>query len=296
MNLPLPRKLENAGARDVHELAEHSFKFSNDVVEYLRLLEQENTELAARVAELEAGGVGWALADGLFHWNPDVEPATPGSDSLWFPGASWTGFTEWDPSTSQTWDVDTTKRMGRVVQTGNGALRWGGMYRAIPDSEFVVYTQLNSIVTSAAGGSAAGLLVAADIAGSPGTANFFTNDITYASGAPQTTVRAREWTQFDGATVSSTNAGDRPHPTHFRCRVDGTDVMSDYSHNGITWIHYDTTTVTFTPAYFGVAMVQVDNTVQGTALFRYLQTYSGAGTSGINATAIGRAMTLPIYP
>lgn len=295
----LPKLLEYAGRELPKEIAALTREWASGVQDVLRALksgqELHDSQIAALQADL-AAGTGWSPSEGVFQWFPDMEPASPGSDSIYFPSSSWTGWTEWDPGTCQTWDVDTTRRMGRGALTGNGGIRWGGMYKAIPGSEFSFCAQISTLCTSGAGGTANGLLVAGDISGSPTTANFLTNDITYASGAPQVNVRAREWDAYNGATVSSTNAGERPHPTHFRCRVNGTSVSSDYSHNGVTWIHYDTTTVTFTPAYFGVAGLEVNNAVTSTMLVRYIQTFSGAGSSAYNANFPGRAASLPIYP
>lgn len=258
----------------------------------------EFAALEARVTALEAA-TNWELADGLWHWNADAEPASPGATSLYFPTSSWTGFTEWDPGSTATWDVDTTRRLGRAACTGNGGIRWTGMYAAIPASEFVVYTQCNLLTQYSTSGAAAGLFVAGDIVGSPTTADFRTLDTTRVAGLTlSSTVRARDWDAYNGTPSSTDTAPAGPYP-YLRMRVSGTTVHSDISANGLDWAAIGSTsrTVGFTPAYYGVVALEVTNGVTSQALFRYILTASGAGTSAYDyVPPAGRGIALPIFP
>lgn len=297
----LPKLLDYAGRELPREIAALTREWASGAQDVLRALksgqELHDRQIAALQADL-AAGTGWDPADGLFHWNPDAEPASPGSDSLWFPSSSWTGFTEWDAGNAATWDVDTTRRMGRGASTGDGNIRWSGMYRAIPASEFVVYTQCNLLTEYSVTAAAAGLFVAGDIAGSPTTADFRTLDTTRVAGnSLSSTVRARDWDAYNGTPSASDTAPAGPAP-YLRMRVSGTTVHSDISINGVDWaaLGASARTVGFTPAYFGVAALEVTNGVTSKALFRFIQTYSGTGSSAYDATAIGRGVSLPIYP
>lgn len=235
------------------------------------------------VAPVSAGGTA-------FNWEPNAPPDSPGSDDIYFENGDWGSFSEWDPSGSIAVSVDSTSRMGKLVQTGNGNIRWGGMYRPVPASEFAFAAQVNIVTPSGTSAQAVGIMVAGDIVGNPTTADFRTCDMVHATGN-EPVVRARSWDAYNGNASSTTSVTSGA--LYFRARVNSTTCHMDYSFNGVEWIRVDVVTLGFTPAYYGVVILALESGAESTARIRFVKTFSGAGSAGYDSTKLGRGVLLP---
>lgn len=225
---------------------------------------------------------------GIQSWYPDAPPASAHScDDEMDGGSVDAKWTEWDPSDSVTFSMDTTRHMLKCVQTGNGGVRWAGLYQAVPASEFAIYAKVHPIYASPqTNGMGLGIFVSDDIATNPTTADFREIDLgmsTNSFGGIQT----RTWTAYNGTASATFTKSLFPTP-YLRIRCNGTTFLSESSPDGVTWFTIDNATLGFTPTHMGICFVVTQNTIEGTGLVSFFRVFSGAGTSGYHSTHIGR--------
>jgi hypothetical protein len=217
-------------------------------------------------------------------WWSDIAPASPESENDEFNGASLHArWSTWDPGTFTTVTIDTTRETLKLAATGVGGApgRWGGIYQPVPGSEFAVYAKLSAI---SSGTMAAGLFLSEDLDSAPATADFRTAEVVWSTDMRW---EARTWPAYNSSTVSaSTTRSALPLGAYVRVRVNGTSCSTDFSSDGVNWANFATVTLGFTPVHMGLALSQ-NAASQGILLVDFFRVFSGAGTSGIDATKIG---------
>ena len=231
------------------------------------------------------GQGNWISAPGIGQvWSADVPPTSAhASDDEMASGSVDAKWTEWDPGSAVTITMDTTRRMMKMVHVGTGTIQWGGVRQAVPASEFTAYTRVGILNNTGASGFAAGLFVSDNIASSPTTADFRTTD--HGSSNAGFSINGRTWSAYNGS--ASATAVRTLLAVYMRVRVNGTSHTSEFSVDGVTWHFLSTVTLGFTPTHFGIAIGGIDNAVTTYAYFRFFRVFSGAGSSGVDATYIG---------
>ena len=234
------------------------------------------------------GDAAWAVPGGVGGvnvWLPDAPPSSPSAYDDEFTAGSLGGiWSTWDPSSSHTITVDTTRRMLKIVQTGNAGTRWGGIYQAVPASEFAIIAKVSLLNQNGASGYAMGVFVSENISSSPTTADFRTCDL--ANNDTASNIFTRTWSAYNGSSSASTNR--QYLANYLRIRCNGTSCKSDYSLDGIGWVQFASVTLGFTPTHMGIALNASDNTLEATGYCDFFRVASGAGTSAYNGFAIGR--------
>ncbi len=215
-------------------------------------------------------------------WLPDAPPLVP--HALDYNGGSdISGFTEWDiigvlaPSAANGHMV--------LTYTSNGGGPQAGMYKAKPaSSEYVIYQKMD-VVTAGALVNRYGIALFQNPAVTLGDNDVLVTVMPIA-GAGQ----VYSYGNQDYAAFATTRASAVFGPvSYLRVRVNGTTIAHDFSHNGIFWINLVTFTAAFTATHFGPFIQSSNgNTVVTTGLMRFVRVFEGAGTSGFNATRIGR--------
>lgn len=229
------------------------------------------------------GGYATPGIGGVQVWFPGAPPSSPSAYDDEFDSVSGLWST-WDPGTMlSTNGLDTNKHMYKLESTGSGTIRHAGIYQAVPGSEFAIYTRVGLPPFAGASGMAAGLFVSDDIGTNPTTADF--RDNVYTQNTTQVLVASRTWTAYNG---SSSLQDSRAYVLNYlRIRCNGTAFNADISPDGLSWHTITTRTLGFTPTHMGLLLGIVDAQV-GTGYFEFFRVFSGAGTSGRDATNIGR--------
>lgn len=243
------------------------------------------------------GGTSTFLrADGTFsstpgggaysRWDPEAPPVSPHACDDEFDGLvldpKWTA---WDHSASQTRTLDTTRKMFQQQQTGNGTVRAGGIYQAVPASEFAVYARFSiAFPPTNASGASIGLMVGDDL--SNVASDFRAIDVN-GNNTTGLQVSTRTWSAYNGSQTSVTTR-TYPGGGYLRLRVNGTACASDYSPDGVAFWMIASVTLGFTPVHFGISGASAENAVQVTSWAHWFRVFSGAGTSAFNGTSIGR--------
>lgn len=289
MTLPLPRKLDTALVKSLAELGQKTFTFASDVVEYLRVFRSETTVLETRVTVIEE-----VFANGYTAWVPDAPPLAPHACNDEFTdGALAAKWSTWDPAALLTVGMDTDRRMVTLTGTGNGGSRLAGIYQAVPESEFAFYAKvhMNSILER--GGI--GLFVGGDLVGAPSTADAATAYTLGVAAAATPQIGHQVWTAYNAAGASNLiNYGRPGYRMYIRMRCNGTNVRCDFSDDGVCWTEMDTAiTTAFTPAYFGLFLYTFE-AVSFKGMADFFRVFSGSGTSGIDATKIGRRLAFGV--
>jgi hypothetical protein len=217
-------------------------------------------------------------------WHPDVPPTSPHSHDEEFDGSSVSGnLIDWDPAGYMTASIDTAASMLQLALTGNGNIRVAGLYKAVPNSEFAVYTCCYPSGQLGATGSMCGLFVSQDVTNNPSTSDFRTHEVAATSSTQA--INNRGWTSYttpQAGTSRTVNAA-----VYLRMRLNGTACSSDISFDGRAWVPTSSVTLAFTPAEYGLCGFGFDNTVDTKCYFRFLRVFSGTGSSGFHATGIG---------
>lgn len=215
-------------------------------------------------------------------WHADMPRAAPTAQTDFFPAGAIAGkWGTWDPAGILSKSIDNNHLWLRA--TGNGSDRWCGLYQAVPSAEFAIYTKLGMNGETANFGESA-LFVADDIVGSPTTADF--RSVEYVVGAGLNQMYTRTWASYTGGSSASTNNNAFLTP-YVRLRCNGTTVASDLSLDGVNWMALVSVVLGFTPLYMGLGIDITQNGVQRGSRFKFFVCYSGAGTSGFDATGIG---------
>lgn len=226
-------------------------------------------------------------------WSPDApNPGASGfhaATSDEFNGSALDAkWSEFDVADYMTPSIDTGMRRLLLTATGNGGDRQSGIYQAVPGSEFAFYARVH-VITALGRWTSIGLFVA-DLA-IPATADLETCQYAVGNSASPTADYVWQhnfWTQYN--TVSTLRGSMTSLATggYIRMRINGTSVKSDVSSDGVSWIQIGSVTAGFTPAHFGVNFNSFLNGNQAIGIVDFVRVFAGAGTSGINATRIGR--------
>ncbi len=223
-------------------------------------------------------------------WDVDAPPASPHADDDECDGSGIAGaWTVWDVGGYQTRTAVPTRGYYEITGTGNGSERFGGLYKAIPASEFCV----TALVSTSAADSASGI---------NGCYNgvFVGNLTTPSTGsfhiAAQRGVAART---FGPTTSTFSNYAGTPSqnfqvlntsvPHYLRIRVNGTSVQTEWSANGLDWaVFQNAITTAFTPAHVGWACSISLNGASAAWRLHWIRFTSGTGTSAFNQPPPGR--------
>lgn len=226
----------------------------------------------------------WAVpagSGGSSIFSADVPPASPSAYDDEFPAGSINA--KWS-----TWDVAgiLTKSISnnhlKLKITGNGSDRWAGLYQAVPGSEFAIYTKMG-VTGTLTNFMEACIFVSENLGSNPSTADFRT--LEYVVGAALDQPFTRTWSAYNGSASASTQWGIPA--AYARMRLNGTTCSTDFSIDGVNWLELATVTLGFTPVHMGLAFNNTTNGVAKDAFFKFFRCFSGAGTSGFDATAIG---------
>lgn len=250
---------------------------------------------------LRRSGTGLVGVTPIQLWMPDARPTSPHASDNEF-DSSIADFTTWDPGalmSSPAPAIDATRSMLKLEVPYNGSgSAWAGVYKAVPASEFAMYVKMHALSMYGSTGARVAAFVAGDLAGAPSTADFRGVEITSgALGAGTMNISCRLWTAYNAApgagapSVASSSAGGWA-----RIRCNGTTAYFDWSDDGVGWVHLNEVTLGFTPAYIALAASTHGATnTKAIGLFDYVRFFSGAGTSGQNATKIGRLVQVGAY-
>lgn len=222
---------------------------------------------------------------GVNIWFPDAPPSSPSSKDDEFTAGSldakWLSF---DPASILTKGVDTTKRMCKLSCTGNGTIRFCGIYQTTPASEFAVYAKVAYNYPASSNGATVGLFVSEDLSSSPGTKRFSTMERIVTTTSLLT--RSRDWSAYNGSAANANTHNSES--AYMRIRMNGATYFADFSPDGVSWVQQATRTLAYTPTDFGLIIEAGDNGVQFIGYIDFFRVFTGAGSSGIDATQIGQ--------
>ena len=226
-------------------------------------------------------------------FDPDAPAASPHAhDDNASSGVISPAWTLWDPGAILT--ASAAGGRYRLVATGSGGSHFGGYYRAIPAGEFQFSARVG-LEAPSTGTQAAALLLFDDIVTNPSTADFRVGGVRTSAGTPSIVHETRA--AYDGGTVAgSVGASITYVPSWFRMRMNGTSVSVDYSLDGWNWLLASTTTLAFTPSYYGWGLNVVTGSQQAAASFQHFRVLSGAGSSAFLAGVRGRNVRRLITP
>lgn len=210
---------------------------------------------------------------------PDVPPATPHANDDEFASGSLDGaWTEFDPGAVQTVTVGDYGL--KIVQTGSGSFKAGGIVKAVPAGDFTVYARV-ALVATKANYTAIGLLLMQDVA-SPTTADLRTHALLFDG---TSTIRMSDWSDYQNVTSDhGTTDWDASH-AYLRIRRISSTYYFDVSSDGVSWQqHYTTASLGITPVDIGVFMhTSTSETVTG-----YVQFYRQLDTTDRDQPVMGQ--------
>lgn len=246
---------------------------------------------AGQILQATAGNAAqWASAPGLGSvWSADIPPTSPEAENDEFTAGSLDAkWSEFDPGTLLTVGMDTSRKMVTLTGSGNNSVRLAGIYQPIPDTEFAAYSKVHMISRLERGGI--GLFVGgSDVVNNPTTADLQTAFFRYTG----LTALLECWDElFTAYTTESTNTSVAAYGAamsgYLRVRLNGTTWSGDFSPDGISWAQVSADrTLGFTPAYVGLFLYTFENAISFQGMAKFFRVFSGAGTSGADATKIG---------
>lgn len=190
-------------------------------------------------------------------------------------GAKWL---VWTPGSNITVTYDEEHSEARVVATGNGSDRLGGIYQAVPSSEFTFVAAVAIDLNSYTNIHSAGIFVSEDVASAPTTADFACAKLDY-TGINARALLSQTMTSYTAAGVS-THVND-PLETQgfylFRGRMNGTTISWDFASPWASnaWMPLDTRTLGYTPTHFGIIVNVTQNTGTVTGVVRRVWVFDG---------------------
>ncbi len=233
-----------------------------------------------------------ATADYLPIWMPDAQPASPHADDDECGGSSISGsWNVWDVAGYQTRTAQPTRKCYEITATGGAGLRWGGLYKAIPASEFQLVAKV-TFETAAPTSVAAGIFVGNLTV--PSTGPIHTAFVTHGANVSGLTASRFTYAAYNGGSSQGTS-GVSNYAQYLRLRVSGTSVSTDCSPDGINWRQIETNgtiTTGFTPAHVGFCF-HVGAATTATGRYHFARFASGAGTSAFNFRIPGRLVRAP---
>lgn len=225
-------------------------------------------------------------------WSPNARPLVAHAcDDEFDAGALNAKWSTWDPAGILNKTVDSSRQMLKLSALGNGTNRWCGIYQAVPGSEFAVYAKVH-LVTPHADFMVGGLVIATDIAGAPTTADFAINAKGINAAGGNGSHQSSHWTAYNSGTATQGVSASYANPVYLRSRVTGVTLYADWSVDGVAWSWLSTTTLSGTPLYFGLGINPFANGSTISMLVDFFRVFSGAGTSQIDGTYIGRMREL----
>lgn len=226
-----------------------------------------------------AGAAGFNSA-----WNPWVAPNAPSAYNDEFNGPAVVGWNVWDvPGYLSTSIVNGALRLTATRPSGTGRAMVG-LYKQIPDTEYAVYTsaQFHGVMSTSING---GVAICQDLSTVPTTADFRTCERGFSSG--EYTV-SRTWSAYNGSLSLSSATLGWGAGRFLRHRVNGTLVNTDVSGDGKRWCMLANQTLT---APLSVALcIDLEQTGSISIDFDFFRVFTGAGSSGFDATSIGAPM------
>jgi len=191
-------------------------------------------------------------------------------------GASWLLFT---PGSSL---LVTEDASGLVLYSGSVLDVIGGVYKAAASSEFTAWTRI-SVDTNATDDYKSGLILGADMAGSPSTGSLIAVSLSGESLSMNTQVEL--WTNYQtyGAGIANDGIGSVPisgPSTYLRVRVNGSMLYVDLSNDGVGWFKYvNGYDMNFIPQHVGLFNRPNGSNENKTrfAFFRYVPSTSAIG-------------------
>lgn len=241
---------------------------------------------------LKADGT-WAVPSGggstVGIWMPDAPPASPHACDDEFTTASLDSkWTEYDHGNLQTITTSATRALLKLSGTGNGTDRLAGLYQPSPGSEFVIYVKAGAMMFG--GGSAdPGILLYEDATSPTGKVQVLVATMYRSAPAGAYSASYNAYNSFG----SSTNIGYITPVRYLRLRVNGAAFAADVSTDGIEWVQGVSSNMGFSPAHIGLGWDVFDNN-GGIVLFDFFRVQSGAGTSVLDATYIGRQVQVGV--
>jgi hypothetical protein len=246
-----------------------------------------NPNDAARLADVGGGST-------VDVWMPDAVPASPHVDDDECDTGSIDGaWTVWDEDGYQTESASSSRRCYEITGTGNGTLRWGGLYKAIPDSEFQVTAKV-SFETAAANSVATGIFVG-DLT-TPSTGPIHTVFSTHANNINEIRTSRFTYADYNGGS-SQGSSGSSNHALYLRLRVNGTSISADCSPDGLNWRQVETSgTITFavSPVHVGFCHHVGSAAAPGTGRLHWIRFLSGAGSSAFDYAIPGRVVSVQV--
>lgn len=218
----------------------------------------------------------------LSQYLADIAPSSPHSDNDEFNDNSIAGaWATWDFAAIATFAENANGL--EITATGNGAVRWCGKYKAVPASEFAIIIKVGLHGQIASGGAEAGIVVLQDATSAAGDLRGIGIDIDL--NATSVAVTSRTFTAYNGSASAITSSA-AVYPPYLRVRCNGTAMETDHSHDGLSWKRHSTVTLAFTPTHVGLGLLAVGVSAV-TGRFRFYRVWSGAGSSGFDASSIG---------
>lgn len=251
-------------------------------------------KLSGNANEVFTGDGNWTAfgetggASVLKQYLADIAPSSPHTQDDEFDDNSISGnWTTWDlGSVNPTFTEDTNGLS--MTYTGNGAHRWVGKYKATPNSECAVIVKMAcGGVFDGTGGGQAAIALFQDPTST--TADIRMAEISQAQTANSSAFATRTWAAYNtsaGLTQSTVTVTAMTW-IYVRVRLNGTSCSTDFSTDGRVWKQHAAVTLTFTPSHWGLAFDQFGSGLDATGWFRYWRVWSGAGSSGFNASSIG---------
>jgi hypothetical protein len=198
-------------------------------------------------------------------------------------------WTEWDHGGWQTATVNTTKRRLELSGTGNGAVRWAGVRKAIPSNTFAVLAYVSFDGVMGAGGTGnpyVGLAVFQDAADS--AADFGCIEWDRVANDSDWPMRLRTSIAYDGATsIDTRSVYDQPTGRWMLLCVDinpgipTTTISGGWSSDGCNWNEFrsqagaSSKVGAWAAQHFGIAYLQLP-AVASKVCVEYFRVFDGA--------------------
>lgn len=231
-----------------------------------------------------------AGAGGSSIWSPDVPPTSPSAyDDEFNTGSTISGiWSTWDAASILTTSVGSGRL--KMSSTGNGAVRWAGIYQAVPGgvTELTLYASV-SVDCNISEIVAVAPFFSANISSSPSTAAFETGE-NFSAASSAFGWLSRKWSAYNGTASNASSTISSQIPTHafIRGRMSSGSLSFDYSNDGRDWYTVQNAfAFGSTPLYFGLAILTQTNAITGTVYVDWFRVFTGSGVSGRAATSIG---------
>ena len=199
-------------------------------------------------------------------WDARVVPSSGlHADSDEFLTDTIADWAEWDPGTFQTSAVEFAdgEQHMRFTATGNGSVRFGGRYKAVPSSEFLFVCYVANDGFTDNNAPFCGLLLGEDLAGAAATSDFLSNDFCTRrnTDANHGSVNSRVSTIYSSAGTASTRLLDGPTGVWLAAGVrmnaaPTTEMDCYWSTDGRYWTFIATGVSAYQAQHYGIVYEQ----------------------------------------